>query len=353
MSTVTSVFLHLIKSLIRNWLGLLLAVVIGWVAYIVTEWFTPSVQTALIVSIAVGYTILLISIFLSLARRLKLLSKEIRLVLIAMIGPPISGKTVYIASFFDRLDDCDENSIAILPYSADTVVQKDKIMEYLRGNKWPPATSPNTLDWYNARVTFGRTDGIRLNYKMQVADFAGEYTHYIMVKPSSMLHNSTWYRVTIDTDALLVVIDGEVLFRGDSKQLEQYSNDMRSTLQILLASKGVDPSEKLRAPVAFVITKSDILRKMLSRGERPKWDQVEEEAINRLETKMPELSKFAKRYLKYYKIFAVSATGDVDNSGSPPDKIVPENLCKPIIWVMRSIEQNVFKGSGMLAESRE
>src|SRR5260370_20519806 len=90
----------------------------------------------------------------------------------AVLGFPNSGKTVYITTLFDELQQGKSERLRLTPYGTDTVEEVTKNLNSLARGIWLPRTQVGNVFFFRAIVSV--QDSLSSRIKLEIADFAGE-----------------------------------------------------------------------------------------------------------------------------------------------------------------------------------
>lgn len=245
--------------------------------------------------------------------------------LISLIGFPNSGKTVYLTSLFNELMTKNDSAIKFLPYGTETIEKVETDINILMNNNWLEKTKPFELFHYYAKASV-EEGFFKQKFKIDITDFPGEYFHEFEqnIKQNS-LHKSKYFNLAIQSEVILFSIDTAVI--KDAKRNGNISiiRDMESkfiiALQVLLDNKGVEIGKKLKAPIAMVFMKCDIIHE-------DSWEEISEN--------FPRFISFCRQNCSNFKIFYTSSVGELKN-GIPRSPLRPFGVVDPIIWALKRV----------------
>lgn len=245
-------------------------------------------------------------------------------VTIALLGVRGSGKTVYATMLFAYLRTHETERISFRPYGTET---RQRVTEYhslLQSREWPPRTTTASVFHYGAVATL-RYGLFKNDYKILIPDYEGEDTEAI-AKMSSMkeAYRSDFFRQVVESDAVMLLVDCEFLLTAGGTEIDKFENAMISAVEEMVEQKGVPGGTRMKAPLAIIFTKADVL---LSEAERS--DVVERKASR--------LIAFCNRICKNVRIFQVSAVGGVTEDGLPAAELRPVGIADPLVWLLSRI----------------
>ncbi len=181
---------------------------------------------------------------------------------IFVLGGPGSGKTVFLASMFRRLNVQREKVGFYLAADADQ--RNTLIKKYLQlanpGQSWPAATRRADVSEWNFTCAIKSAGQVHDVFRLSYLDYAGEFIY------DTGGHDSD-NRVRLlseaeQADSVLVLLDGEKILRhmGSPAPVQGGGTDLATDLAFLLpAVNGLGGK-----PVHFVLTKWDLLEGSVS-----------------------------------------------------------------------------------------
>lgn len=255
---------------------------------------------------------------------------------ISLLGPPNTGKSVYLTVLFNELISNEKyfNKISFQQYGIETVEEINNNYKDLLSGKWIPRTSYNDVFYYRASAIIKRPFFPK-RYKLEVGDYAGEHLSQINESSSSWYHKSSFFKDVVSSDIIFLAIDISLLI--DSFQNEK-TIDKRvdaelafvAAIQILIQEKGLKPNEKSSTPIVLLLTKADKLNNFEAYIDKS--EEILEEYIQ----KIPRLNSLLKARFRYYRCYLTTSVGSTENDG-PPKRLRPYNVVEPLIWSLQKM----------------
>jgi len=276
---------------------------------------SPDLISAILALIIVGYTAFM---FLFLKRNPKTLR-------ISLLGFPNSGKTVFLTVLFDQINSRRLNGIFFSPWGRETNEKYQEDLLTIKNGAWLQCTSADSVFPYLIKASEKGILGRR--YKIEVADYAGEYTKEFDIRSEKWLHRTEYFNYVTQSDAVFLSIDCSLLKTAkhqnkDIIEMQTMENAFIVALQMLIEEKRVKVGKKLKTPLAIVFMKYDLIL------EKPE----------NLELYVSRLTDFCKKRCKNFQIFAVSSVGSIKKDGSPPKEIKPIGIIQPLIWTFKRLK---------------
>jgi len=238
---------------------------------------------------------------------------------ISLLGYPNTGKTVYLTTLFDLLQRASGPGIRFSPYGRETIeAVSNNLMALYTGN-WLPRTPAGTVFFYRANATIG-TGLFRSRYKVEIGDYAGEQIGELNPADERWLHKSDYFKYVIQSDGVMLMVDSEVLVSADDAKVEEMQNGFIAAFQILAEEKGAVDNRRLRAPVALMFMKSDVMS-----GS----------AEDRVHERFFRLIEVCEARCLQFRTFLVSSTGPLKEN-RPPKALKGDGVVKPLIWMLRN-----------------
>jgi hypothetical protein len=255
---------------------------------------------------------------------------------VSLIGLPNSGKTVYLTVLFDTLMTSSQgrkaNALRFAPYGYETLEEVTENVELLKRNIWLSRTGPAEIFPFRATATLGR--GLtRRRYKVEIRDFAGEHTEELLAE-SRWLHKSHYFRTVVESDAVLLALDCEEVLRREERD-PSLDGIFVTAVQALIADKGVAADERLRAPVALLFMKADLI---LSRAELQN-RTLTGTTLEALTQRLPRLVSLCQDRCSSFRSFLVSSVGEVGPNGEPPRTLRPVGVVEPVAWIFSRVRR--------------
>jgi hypothetical protein len=157
-------------------------------------------------------------------------------------------------------------------------------------------------------------------YKIEIADYAGEHMDELNPAKPAWLHRTDYFKYVVQSDAVILTLDAARLLTADKATREAIQNAYVAAFQVLAEEKGATELRRMRAPVVLLFLKIDVLK-----GRAP----------DELNHYVPKLIDVCSSRCRYFNIFYASAVGGVNDDGSPPQEIRPEGVIDPLIWILR------------------
>ncbi len=270
-------------------------------------------------SLVAGILGILISAYVSFF--LRTLNKNPTTVKVAIVGQPLSGKTVYLSVLFNELLTHKEESIVFQAYGIETIEQVEKNIKRLQGGSWLKPTLASSTFYFRANAIL-RKGLFSPKYTVEIGDYAGEKSKEFDSRSNEWLHKTEYFKYVITSDIILLAVDGAILNDGKQSHIEEIQSTLVAAIQVLLDEKGLSVDSELNIPVALLIMKSDLLP---------------DEIINSIEDLFSRLINLCTNRIRNFKIFTVSSVGELNIGGTPPHKINPQNVVAPMVWGLRKI----------------
>lgn len=241
---------------------------------------------------------------------------------ISMLGFKDYGKTVYLTVLFNKLTVNQFQHIAFSQYGSETIERITDNLNTLSRREWLPPTIAGEIFPFraNAHLRKGLT---RRAYKIEIGDFAGEHMGEFDTANERYLHKTKYFKYVVQSDAIFAVVDMSRIIKGSRSKAEAIQNSFKSALQMLFLEKGVPTDKKMSAPVALILTKTDLCGF--------------EMAVDIFKTKMPELVSLCQKRCENFEIFPVSSVGEVGSRGQPPGRLNPYGVIEPLIWILEKM----------------
>ncbi len=281
---------------------------------------------------------------------------------IAIVGDGSSGKSHYIASCIKQL--MESQFLQVMGCSR-IVGQGDTDMRYLRDyynlmyrqGQMLPLTA-RAVSEINEPLIYELV--FRKRSRLQPAktvnllfyDASGEdiVDPTIMVLYSHYILNASAIIFLADPQAMPGVVDKlPQHLKPDPNQIRQLSTSMvlNRIMQTFEQSQGVNPGRSVKTPVAITISKSDLLKFVISPGQTPLFldDSVHTNQLDRMifgyiNNEVQEIIKrvgdrallHAKDSFEHASFFAVSATGWSPDANKKFPAIEPLRCLDPLLW---------------------
>lgn len=282
---------------------------------------------------------LLITVLFSLftLSNLRVIQKNPTTISISLLGFPRAGKTVYLTVLFDLLQRQRNTGIDFNPYGSETIERVHSDLNILAKQEWLSKTKQNEVFFYRAYATLKNSIKIfERKYKLEIADFAGENFDELNPSTEMWLHKSEFFLYVVQSDAIMMAIDISKIIDSQNSEVETLQNSYIAAIQILIEKKGVESSNRLKAPVTILFLKSDKLSS----------SKQEEEVL----LKMNRLLEVCQKRCLSFNYFFVSSVGltvdkidsisSKDSIENPPKQLTPFNVTEPLIWVMKRLRSS-------------
>jgi hypothetical protein len=259
---------------------------------------------------------------------------------ISLLGFPNSGKTVFLTVLFNELQAADRPTITFSPYGIETVEQVARNLNTLFSGSWLGSTSPSGVFFFRANAAIA-SRVFRRRFKIEIGDYAGEHMKEFDTKDERWLHKTEYFKYVVQSDAIFLVIDTEVLLSKSRLEVETMQNAMIAALQLLLESKGVGLERKLQAPLALLFMKVDLLpRYLLEDSLTPTLIYVSDlttRDFKVLPATVSRLIDLCERKCANFNVFFVSAVGRLGPNDSPPSELKPFQVTDPLAWALQRV----------------
>lgn len=241
---------------------------------------------------------------------------------ISLLGFPASGKTVFLTVLFDVLmtnGTRSNYSIIFSPYGSETVERVVSHLNLLTRGKWLPKTGKNEVFYYRALASMG-TGIFSRRLKIEIGDYAGENIGQFDTDDERWLHKTDYFKYVIQSEVILLSVDSKEVAGKNESIIQAIENSLIAAIQLVIENKGVDINKKLKAPVALIFMKCDL---------------VSVRSLDKLKNKLSRLINLCQKRCLYFKIFMTSSVGHINKDGSPPAKLTPIGIVEPIIWALQ------------------
>lgn len=235
---------------------------------------------------------------------------------VAILGFPNSGKTVYITTLFDELQQGKSMRLRLSPYGVDTVEEVGRNLNLLARGLWLPRTASGNVFFFRAIASLRPPFPTRI--KLEIADFAGEDLGELQPSSERWLHKGNYFKYVMDVDAIMLAIDGQSLLLEHAETSEETINAFIACIQIISDARGAVGNRRLRVPVALLVMKADLF------GD----NQVTE-----IERRLERLNAVCHTRCRYFNVFFVSSTGPLVD-GKPRSVRAPSQVVEPLEWLL-------------------
>lgn len=306
---------------ISRYVALLAALVsIVTMLFAVTD-FIYIAKRWLVLTLSVIFGVL-ISAFLSFF--LRTLNKNPAPLRVAVIGPPGSGKTVYLTVLFHELQVVDRGKIVFQPYGRETIEKVTSNLNLLASQTWLPATTDKTVFPFRANVRF--MGGILpTRYTVEIGDYAGEHMEEFDSSSEQWLHRTDYFKYVAQSDVVFMVVDAGRIITSETPDIDHAQNNLIAALQVLIEERGVPVGRPFSVPVALLVLKSDLLATS---------NKTDDDVIIML----TRLIRICESRCRFFRVFFVSSVGELDEGGKPPRSIKPVNVVPPMLWALSKID---------------
>lgn len=268
--------------------------------------FYGKIAIAFIATIA--YTVII-------ARFVKILKGHPISFTVAILGFPASGKSVYVTTLFDLLQQGKSKVLRASPYGADTIEEVSRNLNILGKGEWLPRTPSGNPFFFRAIASMAGMSRVRL----EIADFAGENFEGLLPESDRWLHRGEYFKYVVDANAIFLALDGErLMFDHDDGRVEEIINSFVASIQVVADSRGAVGSVKLDIPVALLVMKADLMEK---------------EDIALARDHLSRLEAICRARCNNFEVFFVSSTGSLVD-GRPSARRLPSQVIEPLEWAL-------------------
>jgi hypothetical protein len=221
--------------------------------------------------------------------------------LIAMVGPPASGKTTFLAYFFHFLPDIETKTNLTIEVNPGIELMEEYLRRIISEHKFPELTAMDKIGEVVFNFTRKKRFGANSTY-LRVNDIAGERFNTLQggkENVRSQLMN-TRFEYLLRSRAYLIMIDCSTYREWATKDLEY----MRILHSIITAR-----IERNTPRIAFIFTKTDTLPSAV----------INYSPIQLLEI-LKNTNAYVKKYIKNPSAFKIYIKTERDNDGT----IVPK-----------------------------
>jgi len=249
---------------------------------------------------------------------------------VALVGGPRSGKTVFLSVLFNELQVAKTDRISFQPYGRETIEMVGENINCLNAGQWLVPTTKDSVFFFRANAIVGRSL-LSKKFTVEIGDYAGERIDEFDSSSEEWLHRTEYFKYAVGCDIIFLAIDAEKLAFAPPSVTARMENQLVAAFQVLLDEKGVVPNERMRAPVALLILKSDLLPRDESNFRR-EMGQVDS-SVGAFPA-MARLISLCEKRCRSFKVFLVSAVGHLDKGGVPPQFLEPTGVTDPMIWAL-------------------
>jgi GTPase SAR1 family protein len=236
---------------------------------------------------------------------------------VAVLGFPNSGKTVFITSVFDQLQQGRSAKIRLTPYGVDTVEEVSRNLNSLSRGMWLPRTVPGNVFFFRAVASLQDSSSARV--KLEIGDFAGEDIGELQPSSDRWLHKSDYFKYVVDADAIMLAVDSSRVSVDLRDGTDEIVNAFVAAIQIIADYKGAVAERRLRIPIALLLMKSDL---------------IDEKSRSLVTERLQRLISVCESRCRSFHVFFVSSTGPLED-GKPPAVLRPESVVEPLEWSIR------------------
>jgi hypothetical protein len=262
---------------------------------------------------------------------------------ISILGFPNAGKTVFLTVLFEELRSIQQfNHFIFSAYGDETIERTLKDIKLLSTGQWLPPTPITGLFYYRAQV-FEKVGMINKRFMIEIPDYAGENIKEFDVNNDKWLHKTPYFENVVQSHAVLLAIDSEKVLESKNFDLIEMENSFIAAIQKLREKKGVDFERKIKAPVALLFMKYDLVK----HTPNPLLDKDKlgdllvhmhaREDKEVLEHKLPRLMEVCRRGCSNFDTFIVSSVGEIDTKGRPPEHLRPFGVVDPLLWILKKV----------------
>jgi GTPase SAR1 family protein len=272
----------------------------------------------------------------------RILNKNPTTITLSILGLPHSGKTVYLTVLFDLLLRTRHEGITFVPYGLETIEQVTGDVTNLLAGNWLAPTKPGTVFYYRANASVTTLSGIsRRRFKLEIADYAGEYIEEFDSSSPMWLHKSDYFKYVIQSEGVFLTLDAAYIYWETPSRVNSMLNNYIAAMQILAENKGSE-DRKLKLPVAILFLKSDeIWSQHLFDNTTPQLGNPQTKAENSVLDKASRLLEVCRNRCENFNYFFVSSVGEVvmegKDRGSLTGNISPKNVVEPLLWILRKL----------------
>jgi GTPase SAR1 family protein len=220
---------------------------------------------------------------------------------VAVLGFPNSGKTVFITSVFDQLQQGRSAKIRLTPYGVDTVEEVSRNLNFF------------------FRAVASLQDSSSARVKLEIGDFAGEDIGELQPSSDRWLHKSDYFKYVVDADAIMLAVDSSRVSVDLRDGTDEIVNAFVAAIQIIADYKGAVAERRLRIPIALLLMKSDL---------------IDEKSRSLVTERLQRLISVCESRCRSFHVFFVSSTGPLED-GKPPAVLRPESVVEPLEWSIR------------------
>lgn len=294
---------------------------------------------------------------------------------LAFVGPPESGKTVFVSVALDELFRSSISRYTFRSSGAETAEPVNLVTSGLRGGVWPARTPDDKWILYQLKVFFARSFffGDR-TAKLSIGDFAGQNIEQFYSTSGTWLHRAEYFKFVTGADAVMFFVDGRTLVEPHLGNLPNLEAQFKAALQAVYDLKA-PASPRMKTPIAIVVTKADLLvreykkvfgadnsiYKAIDQGftkahgtsgdpARPVSPAVVREIVDEItgafdsavrglvRQRIGGFLELGERLCESFALFVVSSVGYVDERGTPPGTLRPYGVLEPLLWTIDRLE---------------
>lgn len=181
---------------------------------------------------------------------------------VAMIGFPQSGKTTLITSIFNEILERKIEQVDVTLTSESTINRLNQHTSRLQQGYALLPTGDNEIFSYRADLVIQQFLSKSV-YQIQIGDFPGEDTKQYLENYGSWLHTTPFFKWANTADAIIFVVDLEMIAMQDELERVEYISGMsaavRAAWQHLLLDNLNERTKTRRKPVVLAFAKADLL----------------------------------------------------------------------------------------------
>jgi GTPase SAR1 family protein len=240
---------------------------------------------------------------------------------VLLIGPPQSGKTIFITVMLHKLKDFLDERLLFTFDDRNTIAAIAKGIEYLTNQQWLPSTN-GSANSYKIRAKIGTrifNDSMKINvvdmpFKPKVTPAEGD-------NPPNINYGDLIGTLK-NYDGLMLFIDSQVVVGNRPISIDELQ-DLYIPLLKELPRDGGEGS-KTSIPVAIIFSKTDSIEFLMNPLAMRKF--------------IPKLLEACKKECKNYRMFYVSSIGNVDALNMPLPSLPSKNVIDPMTWTVKAWE---------------
>ncbi len=249
--------------------------------------------------------------------------------LISVLGASGAGKTVYLGMLLDMLDK-GFHGMRGLPNGAFSLAVQEQTIGALENRRFPEKTpsEPDKWNWVHCEAFSERKPKRRV--EIVTPDVAGEVVALELEQTGA---SSTIRSLVLNSRGMIVLMDSSRI-RDDARCEDMFGVKLATYVASLHTRQQNERRKKVRVPMAFVLTKSDVC------------SEAEQDANKFAAANLPGLTQLCQQRFQSFAFFSASVVGAsmeaFDSFGGRfqvPLHVQPRGIVEPLDWIIACLEK--------------